>query len=286
MVTTMTKERMQACLNNTLFEYRPKLTIPNFINFGLEIELEAVDYEEVDFFITKQFGRAWQVKKDESLDPNCNAEIVTPVLQNKKETWLILKRLGELLKRLNPNFDACSFQINYDGKLLPTAEDKVRFLKLFAMYEDIIYRFSKGDDKNYRYSLDMYAAPITLALKDWLKFKSNSIILENFTENKRYGVIFKNTPKDLIEFRTPNGTSNVILWQNYITTFYYLIKLAMSSKYDKREVDKYIDEFSCIYMLENYEKLKEEKAIKLSKMLFNKNIDQVYFLHQYLGLKK
>lgn len=281
----MTKERMQVYLNNTLFEYRPKLTIPNYINFGLEIELEAVDYEEVDFFITKQFGRAWQVKKDESLDPNCNAEIVTPVLQNKKETWLILKKLGELLKRLNPNFDNCSFQINYDGKLLPKSEDKVRFLKLFAMYEDIIYRFSKGDDKNYRHTLDMYAAPITLALKDCLKFKSNSVILETFTQNKRYGVIFKNTPKDLIEFRTPNGTTNIILWQNYITTFYYLIKLAMNPNYNKKEVDNYIDEFNCIYMLENYEKLKEEKAIKLSKMLFKKNIDQVYFLYQYLDLR-
>lgn len=103
---------------------------------------------------------------------------------------------------------------------------------------------------------------------------------------KRYGINFKKKPKELIEFRTPNATSNIILWQNYITTFYYLLKLATSNKYNKQEVDKYIDEFSSIYVLEGYEKLKEEKALKLCNMLFNNQVDQAYFMHQYIGLQK
>ena len=32
------------------------------------------------------------------------------------------------------------------------------------MYEDIIYHFSKGEDKEYRESLEMYASPIILSL--------------------------------------------------------------------------------------------------------------------------
>ena len=53
--------------------------------------------------------------------------------------------MGELLTKLNPNYNICSFQVNFDGKLLPSVEEKIRFLKLYAMYEDIVYKFSKGE---------------------------------------------------------------------------------------------------------------------------------------------
>ena len=41
-------------------------------------------------------------------------------------------------------------KFNFDGDMLPSLKTRLRFLKLFAMYEDIIYRFSKGGDKHYR----------------------------------------------------------------------------------------------------------------------------------------
>lgn len=282
----MTNDMLIAQLNNNPLMYRELLTIPQDVNFGLEIELEKVKRDLVYQLVNKNLGDRWYVKEDKSLIEGYSAEIVSPVLQNQIHTWKLLKKLGELLKHLSPSYNNCSFQINFDGSLLPSVEDKVRFIKLFAVYEDIIYRFSKGDDEFYRDSLDIYASPIILALKDTLRYGDNETIIDRFSNNKRYGIMFKTNNIDLIEFRTPNGTNNPILWQNYITTFYYLLKLASSTKYNKKEIDKYIDEFVGIYLLESYEKLRQDKAILFSDLLFENKTDKIYFLHQYMRLGK
>lgn len=280
----MTIKNLNMQLSNNPLSYRSILTIPSKINFGLELELENIKYDEVYRLVRNQFGESWQVKTDLSLIKNSNAEIVTPVLQNKKQTWLLLKKMGKLLEHLNPTYHNCSFQVNFDGSLLPTEEDKIRFIKLYAMYEDIIYRFSKGEDNEYRESLNTYASPIILTLKGLLNHEDN--IIDTFSNNKRYGLIFKNKDKDLIEFRTPNATSNPILWQNYITTFYYLLRFATDHKYNKKEIDTYIEQFIKIHILEDYEQLKPAKALKLSNMIFSNKTDQLYFMHQYIDKSK
>lgn len=277
----MTIQNLNIQLRNNPLEYRSKLTIPEKINFGLELELDQVNYDEVFKLVRNQFNQGWIVKEDKSLTKGRNAEIVSPVLQNKRHTWQLLQKMGELLTRLNPDYSKCSFQINFDGSLLPTDKDKIRFLKLYAMYEDIIYRFSKGEDDEYRESLDMYASPIILALKGAIQYDDESAI-DLFSDNKRYGLVFK-SKQDLIEFRTPNMTSNPILMQNYITFFYYLLRFATSNKYNKKEIDAYIDYFYKIYLLEGYELLKTDKALKLSTMIFPHKQDQINFMHQYLG---
>ena len=265
-------------LKNNPLVYRDKLTIPRNINFGLEMELDQVNYSEICDLISKHFGKDWRVCTDDSLTAGKNAEIVSPVLYNSKKTWILLRKMGELLEKVNASYDKCSFQINFDGKLLPTGADKVRFLKLYAMYEDIIYRFSKGEDSEYRSTLDLYAHPIILSIKDM----DLSMIVDFFSDNKRYGVIFK-SEKDLIEFRTPNMTSNPVLWQNYVTTFYYLLDFATSDKCDIKVLDEYIDKFYKSYVLEDYEREKEDKAIQFSKKIFYKGVDRINFMHQYSG---
>ena len=267
-------------LKNYPLIYREKLTMPKNINFGLELELDNVRYNDVYKLVRKNFGSNWKVITDKSLTLNQNAEIVTPVLQNNKNTWILLKKMGELLKKLDPSYDKCSFQINFDGDLLPTLEDKANFIKLYAMYEDIIYRFSKGEDLNYRDSLEMYASPIILALKGIMKCGDDAIV-EMFKNQKRYGISFKTMNKDLIEFRTPNMTSNVTIWQNYILTFYYLLDFSHSTKFDIGEAEDYIDSFNKTYLLKEYELEKKEKALTFSKNIFNNDSDMCCFLHQY-----
>ena len=270
-------------LINSPFLYREQLTIPRNVNFGLELELDKINPDEVYSLVRKQMGGEWKVKSDKSLTVGENSEIVSPILQNTKDTWIMLKKMSELLKKLNPNYDNCSFQINFDGDFLETVDDKVRFLKLFATYEDIIYRFSKGEDRHYRESLEKYAAPIILMLKDGVMFFDDETTVDVFSNNKRYGVVFKTDRKNLIEFRTPNMTNNPLLWQNYITMFYYLLEYAASNKCDKKILDEYIRNYSKIYVLENYELDRREKACKFSDMIFNNSVDKINFMHQYLG---
>lgn len=282
----MTTNQLEEEIKKTPFLFRPQLTIPKNINFGLEIELEDIDFDIVESKVKKQFGESFKVKTDKSLRRDHNAEIVTSVLRNTKETWIMLKKLTKLIQVLQPHFDNCSFQINYDASLLPTIEDKVRFLKLFAVYEDIIYRFSKGEDEHYRDSIDEYASPIILQLKGYMNIADDRTMVEMFTHHKRHGINFKKNPKELIEFRTPNSTHNIVLWQNYITTFYYLLKLAANPKFSRRELDEYINKFCHTYLLEIYEIEDIEKAQKLSDMLFHNSIDKTYFMKQYIGLNK
>lgn len=269
-------------LINSPMEFRSKLTLPHKANFGLELELDKVDLLEVRELVGRNIGGDFSVKNDKSLTTGMNAEINTPVLRNSKATWELLKRMGELLKKINASYDRCSFQVNFDGSLLPSVEDRVKFLKIYAMYEDIVYRFSKGEDSTYRDSLEEYASPIILTLKGVLSI-NNDAVVEMFSNQKRYGICFKSRDCDLIEFRTPNMTDNVCLWQNYVTFFYYLLNLVHSGKINMREVDEYISNYSRIYILENYEKEKEEKALQLSKKLFCNSTDRINFMHQYLG---
>ena len=280
----MTIENLYIQLKNNPLEYRSKLTIPEKTNFGLELELDQIKYDEVLKLVRTNFNQGWIVKTDKSLTKDKNAEIVSPILQNKKQTWQLLQKMGTLLEKLNPDYSKCSFQINFDGSLLPSIEDRIRFLKLYAMYEDIIYRFSKGEDEEYRDSLEMYASPTILALKGALQYDED-YALDLFSDNKRYGIVFK-SKQDLIEFRTPNMTSNPTLMQNYITFFYYLLRFATNRKYPQKEIDAYIDNFYKIYLLEAYEVLKTNKALKLSTMIFPHKQDQLYFMHQYLGKTK
>ena len=273
---------LESQLINSPMEFRSKLTLPYRVNFGLELELDKVDSSEVRELVSRNIGGDFSVKNDKSLTTGMNAEINTPVLRNSKATWELLKRMGELLKKINASYDRCSFQVNFDGSLLPSVEDRVKFLKIYAMYEDIVYRFSKGEDLSYRDSLEEYASPIILTLKGVLSI-NNDAVVEMFSNQKRYGICFKSRDCDLIEFRTPNMTDNVCLWQNYVTFFYYLLNLVHSGKINMREVDEYINSYSRIYILENYEKEKEEKALQLSKKLFCNSTDRINFMHQYLG---
>lgn len=270
-------------INNPL-EYRYILSIPRNVNFGLELELNNIDFDMVYHLVKKKIGGNFLIKTDKSLTKGLNAEIVTPVLQNRKETWIMLKKLGLLLQKLNPEYDKCSFQVNFDSNLLDNFAAKRRFLKLYAVYEDIVYRFSKGEDIEYRDSLEMYASPIILTLKGL--DDSDDDYFDIFTDSKRYGISFKTKPKNLIEFRTPNATSNPILWQNYITFFYYLLVYANSSKCNEKELDEYINNFGKLFLLEYYENLHQEKAEELGNRIFNNTCDKVYFLQQYIGLKK
>ncbi len=192
----------------------------------------------------------------------------------------MLENLSKCIERLKTINKRCSIQINYDASLLPTLEDKIRFAKLFAVYEDIVYRFSRGYDESLRASIDMYAYPTILHIKSYLKYPEE--IINILSNQKRFGICFKDKEKKLIEMRTPNSTSDLRLWQNYITTFYYLIRYATHPKCDVRVLDEYIETFYKTYLLEFYNKENKEKAYTLAKKIFPNDIDQAYFMNQYL----
>lgn len=264
--------------------YRKVLTIDEFTDFGIEIETENLKFDEAEKKLRKQLDDSWQIKQDKSLK-DFGLEIASPILYNNKETWMNLKKLAKTLKYLNPEYTNCSFQVNLSIENF-NEEDIINFLKFYSAYEEIIIRISKGDDKTLRETFEEFARPISLKAFEYIKIFGNQKTIEAFESNKQESISLKlnkaKYKKALIEFRSPNSTDNIGLWQNYITLFYYMLKYVKDKNYDKEKID-YL--FERCYIKRDIESILEynkiKKAIELADMIFKEDIDKCLFLEQY-----
>lgn len=261
-------------------EKRELLTIPNYVKFGYEIEMDNANFFNV-LKSTCDLDPRITLQPDKSL-PNTGFEIATPVFKNNKEDINELKELSLILKESKPTFKDCSFQINFNDPFR-SDDERVIFLKLYAYYEDLIYKFSRGSDEFLRDSAYMYANLILHELLFKQNQKSKKTI-NDFKDYKRFGINFKSN--NLIEFRSPNGTSEVELWKNYTTIFYYLIEAVLYEKYDLDKLNYYISNSISkpigTYSLENKNlEASKEKVKEFLDWILIYDIDKEYFLDQY-----
>ncbi len=201
---------------NTKLPRRRKINIPESVRFGLEIENNGLVknkefYEAQDqiYKVCKDF----EIKDDRSLCVITPArsieygfEVVTPVMNSKKDNVEILKELSTVLKALRPKYNLSSFQVNLDDNL--TDEERLYLLKLYTYFEPIIARFCRGKDSILRQNVCTYSdATYYKMMNSISKFNEPKEIVDTFTENKMLSVNFKKRPRRLIEFRLPNGTN-------------------------------------------------------------------------------
>lgn len=274
----------------TLFDSikpRETMNIPDRTKFGLEIEIQGVDNSKKESIYN--IDSNLKCKEDLSLN-NSGFEIVTPVYKNIKKDLLLLKELSLTLKKLNPVFDNCSFQVNFNNKF--STKEEIDFIKVFSYYEKILYRFSKGIDRRFRDTINIYA---NLIYPEFIfEYKNNYYMPEYsllyFQNAKRYGINFKTDVK-LIEFRTPNGTIDYSLWFNYINSFYFLLDAIKNKKFDMQKIEKYILDYEH-NLSEKYSlsygdfEIELEKCLELIDILFTDDMDKIYFLNQYIGNSK
>lgn len=281
----------------TTLPSRKTLSIPSSINFGLEIENNDFNsYNECSNAerIIKNIDSRLYVHDDESLryiDDNgkikLGLEVSTPILQNKKEDLILLKKLSKTLKYINPKYNISSFQVNLDDNL--NFEERLELLKVYAYYEKVIMRFCRGNDKTLRECSGIYSYYIYYELlRELQNEKSIEEKLETFTERKMYGINLKDRRRRIIEFRSPNGCNDLELWLNYINTFYYLVDAVSKKKYDKELIDfnfcKEHKTFDDEYLY-NYKcfSIHEKLAIDFVNTIFTNELDKLYFLKQYIG---
>ena len=155
------------------------------------------------------------------------------------------------------------------------------------LYEKELLEFFKGEEKEMRSSVDKYAKPIANILyKDLDKLNDTfcfaDLYDEIFLKDRNIAVNFKNIKRcvdkpysgSTIEFRSPNGTSKEIIWQNNINTAVKLFKAPVKGMID----EEYLD-----YRLK--EELPTESsytnALELVDAIFANNLDKIYFLKQY-----
>lgn len=302
------------------FIYRPTLNIPSTVLFGTEIEFVKALHEEViqqieifnstdktkyskvksyygDLFNYDKWKCVWDCTVNEK-DENGNlygGEINSPILSNKYEHFEALSKICDLLINV-PEISInrrCGIHIQVDRTIYGNeAKPFLRLLKIWMLFEDIIYRFSYGEGKSARSSINSYARPINEKIYSKL---DKLVQMENETfesvikdfKNKKQGLSFYYTSNNIqkllntIEIRTFNGTLNKVIIQNNINFIIHLLLYALSEEYDEEYIDYEIKRFQPIE-LKSFGRKNPTKALTLSNLIYKDELEQLYFMKQYL----
>lgn len=284
-------------LNDFYLVLRDNLGLDKSVTFGLELEYENILYnDDVNALneIRKKLEKtSWITTYDSSL--NLGIEINSPILHDKKESWLYLNNLISFLKPLVSVGDKSGGHIHVGTQALgDNREDWLYFLKLWSIYENIIYRFTNGDFLNSRKSMKQYAMPMMRKFYETyniLKDSELSAIINYLKQLQRYQAVNfvnvnKEHPNDIlykntIEFRSPNSSLNSVVWQNNVNLF---TKMLLHCKNNHQEdivnnrfvINNY--KYSDVYL---YDEIYLDQVLEFCDIIFDNNIDKIYFLRQY-----
>ncbi len=279
-----------------LLEYRDKLNLPDDVTVGVEIEYEGLSKKFIDKFINDKLN-GWHSKRDGSL--SSGGEITSPVMTDNIKYWLEFKMICDYLtKRKADTLHNAGGHIHIGTSVLgDDVEAWKHFLKLYTAYENVLFRFIYGDKISGRKKLFKYAPPISDRLYNNLNQINSARDLYDikwaiFSDERYNALNFLNTDfhspnsygKNTLEFRSPNATTDVVIWQNNINAF---AKMLVSSR------DKVMDEEFLDYKLKHefypyngneylYNNVNLKNVLEFVDLVFDNNLDKVYFLRQYL----
>lgn len=277
------------------------------------------EYYDFQLLINKIVGNdEWVTKNDMSLLNMVDnkmffgREISSDILIDTDKTWVDVKNVCDLFSLYGSIGSKCGAHVHVGAQILGNNTLYwYRFLRLCSIYENIIYRFGYGEYLTHRLMILEKAMPAAvvydsklidiekeknidlfhLLLKlgsdcgfDYLKFYGISfwhmLCDDNWDLYQDYDICNKHCS---VEYRVPNGTLDPIIWQNNINFFVKLLLYCKSSRFNdeillrrRQKIQNVlgdIDKYSDIYL---------EQAIELCDMIFDNNLDKIYFLRQYL----
>lgn len=275
---------------------RSSLDLNNSITFGCEIEFEGInDRKLLSEDVCKNFPH-WKFKDDLSLKKG--AEICSPCMNDDSKNWIDLSNVCEVIKKGASIGDNCGGHIHVGAHIFEGIPDYlIKFIKLWSVYENVIFRFSYGEYLSGRMNINSYAS--TCANKLWGDYvllsssKENDItaIINTISGyNRRQAVNFKNVKNiqslleyNTVEFRCPNGTLDAVVWQNNINFFVKLLECVKSNRYNDDVIDRRRKINNGVYSnLNMYDEIYLDQALELADMIFSSTKDKIYFLNQYL----
>lgn len=302
-LSLLNKSDLKELLNqikDVILVYRDNLNLDDIVTFGLEIEYEGIYKSMVDFYINENYPK-WSTDKDRSLESG--GEIISDILYDNLRNWQDLKKICCFLKEKGANMDInAGGHIHVGAHILGNNPSNwLKFLKVYILYESILFKFAYGNKSLPRKNILFYAKPIAEELLSSIYSFQNSD--QNYNLDKylpiqkrdqavsfKY-VRFRDNRKlfgNTIEFRFPNGTKEEIIWQNNINA---LTKLVLSFQKDNFD-EEYIDyklrtrEISSKNNFSFYNEINITNALELVDLIFDNNLDKIYFLKQYLKIPK
>lgn len=279
-------EELRKEIKTSTLPYREHLGFDFTDTFGVEIEYENLSRDIVDRYILKNH-RSYISDSDDTII--IGGEIDSPILVDKKEDWNELQEICYFLAENNAvTNQKAGGHIHIGSHILKNNLIYwQQFLKTYMLYEKELLEFFKGEEKEMRSSVDKYAKAIANILyKDLDKlndtFCFSDLYDEIFLKDRNIAVNFKNIKRcvdkpysgSTIEFRSPNGTSKEIIWQNNINTAVKLFKAPVKGIIDEEYLDYKLNKG-----LE--EEATYSNALELIDMIFDNNLDKIYFLKQY-----
>lgn len=298
------KKELISFLDNFYLHYRNNLNFnDNTLTFGIEIEFEKILLEEVEQLLINSNLKNWLTKKERSIITG--GEINSTILNDNQTNWLEIKKVCSILKENNAKIsENCGGHVHFGSNILGDNYNSwLTFIKCIIAFEKVLFRFGYGEEVKERHSVRKFAYPVSYLLKEILYSENidfNNINTEKLLDiikdrtSKRSSVSFQkvnindlnNIQDNTMEFRFPNGTVEEIIWQNNINT---LGKLLLAVKNDKIDIDiidyllKNIQKESNInVLLMDYGSIHLDTALLFCDMVFDNDLDKLYFLRQYI----
>lgn len=276
---------------------RDNLGIDDYITFGLELEFENAMKSKIEQKIYETFlNHEWILKSDSSLHKG--AEIATPILRDTKENWQTIKLVCEIISKYATIGTKAGGHIHVGTQVLGYNEEYwLNFIKLWSIYENIIFRFSFGNYLTARPNIYKFAKPMANIFSndcEILKIVEANLngIIKRVNRNRYQAVNFSNVSPafcddfeeyNTIEFRCPNGTLDPIIWQNNVNFFIKFLLYSKSINFDADIINKRQSINKQKYnKLNYYNEIFLDQSLELCDMIFDNNFDKVYFLRQYL----
>ncbi len=267
-------------IENFYLVYRRQLLFSETISFGVELEYEGISKRKVDKFINNNLVN-WVSKFDDSLDSG--GEVTSPISYNEESTWKDIKKVCTFFRQMGADtFHNAGGHIHVSNESLKTPLDYEKYLKYYAVYEFILWRFSYGDKLNGRRKQKYFASPAAKIIKKFQKNIEKSDSIET-TRGLISGNVAINcdTDKPTTEYRLFNCESdNEIVLQNNINTVINSLLAVCLNKVDFDYINyKFENEMVSESM---YDEIFLYYALEFVDTNFNNNLDKVYFLRQYL----
>lgn len=268
-------------IDNYRLVLRDTLNIPISETFGLEIECEMAEWEK----IFRRVKRDWFLCYDISLC--AGAELKSPILRDTKDSWKALKKMCHVVEKYS------EIGINAGGHVhigIQAIEDKkeslINFMKLWALYENIIFRFSYGEFLSPRPIFLKFSKPVcnefvNLCAYNEIGSLSKTDLILHLAADKNMAVNFRHYDTlKTIEFRCPNATFNPAIWQNNVNLFMKMLLYSNSTRFDGKIIKEKLD--NRLLCPTTSSKIYLDTALEFVDLVFDNNLDKICFLKQYL----
>lgn len=283
--------------------------IGNYPNDTAGFEFEFEDYDET--LIRREMSNKGYFKEDYKLykdgedslvsDFLTIGEICTSILNISNINWDRIKDLCYIIKKNGYIGNNCGAHIHIGAQIMNNNMNSLtNFTALIIAYENVLARFFYGNFINERLSMHTYAPLVASAWYDiYLEFESEYFKRLNSKDliNKLSGYFEKNQFINLsnvsylgeeyvnntFEYRAPNGTLDPIIWQNNLNLIVKLMKCCNSDKFNLELVENRISKNIMNFNdYKYYRSINIDAALELADLIFDNNIDKIYFLRQYL----